>query len=180
MQGKRDGFRNVLDGQGLAYSLRVAAGKELGKIHLERRVAPEQISLCLCDVLHIGEDRQVTHLAVAAALTFGYPSYSKDRMVERSCEGHVIDSRFARCKVELHLHLLDGLVRFCIIDLQYGLALLPLLRSVADAGGQSGLVSITEEAGQRQLGHQLLLCNDGFLPPGRHHVLRVCQAVQMP
>ena len=58
--------------------------------------------------------------------------------------------------------------------------LLTLLRGIADAGCQRDFIAITQEAGQRQLCHQFLLCHDGFLPLGSHQILCMRKAMQMP
>ena len=180
LQSKVERLGHMLDGQGLVPCTLLLAPEEIGEVHRERRVAFEQVSPGLADVLHVGKHRQVAHFAVAAALANGFPPHGKHGMVGRCLEGHLVNSLLARLEVEADLHLLQQFVTFRIVHLQDSLAPLPRLGSVADAGRQAHFVAVAQEARQRQFCHQLLLRHNRFLPLGSHHVLGMCKAVQVP
>ncbi len=105
-------------------------------------------------------------------------------MVKSCRNGHVIDGFLARLKVELNLHPLNtppmGRWGLSIKHIHDGLAFQTLLRGVADTGRQCSLVAIAQEARQVQFCHQFLLRHDGLFPRCRHHILGVCQTVEMP
>ena len=170
----------MLNGQGLVPCFRIAISKETIEVEGHCRVTFEQISSRLCHVLHIGQDWQVTHFAIATALAFRNPLNSKDRMVEGCNEWHVIDCLFAWFEVELHLHSLDAPIVLSTIDVEDGFAFLMLIRSISNACRQGGFITITQESWQRQLCHQFLLRHNGLLPFCSNHVLCMSQTMQMP
>ena len=127
LQCKVNRFCNILNGQGLVRCLRIAISKETFEVERHCRITSKQISSRLSHVLHIGQDWQVTHFAIAAALTFRNPLNSEDRMVEGCNKWHMIDSLFTWFEVELHLHSLDAPIVLSTIDIEDGFTFLMLI-----------------------------------------------------
>ena len=180
LHSKVNRFGNMLNCQGLVPCFRIAICEESFEVECHCRITSKQISSRLSHVLHIGQDWQVTHFAIAAALPFRNPLNGENRVVEGCNKRHMINGLFAWFEVELHLHSLNAPIVLSTIDIEDGLAFLSLIRSISNACRQRGLIPISQESRQGQLCHQLLLSHNGFLPFCSHHVHCMRQTMQMP
>ena len=113
----------------------------------------------LGDVFAVGEYRQIVLLAIGEAVALYGHLIHEQRigLVGLELEGHA--ARLASLHAEGELLLRNSLVALGVYQLQLGNTADSALGGVEDAGGQTGLVAHTQEAGHVGLYHHVLLGN---------------------